>query len=431
MESGKFDEKHTRFIQIPGISNHRDRNSDIPLTHSYWLIGRSLPSRAGFATMGSRCSISWPSLTRWSRSWRSGAPVWGHRKRPAWAPNRRLDWAGVFQDVQSNIRAMSETAILRNRHGLFLYLCVLPLCFCCGYWAIERSLRYKEIVSRRQVQAAHQWTKLIQSYSTGTVPTLSLEKWQKKKPCRSHTTIRRRWPMSWWTCSSRPCSSKASNGKLNLSPAVPAERKNNFTTRSKYARRFGDCGLRYFVIFCWAFARAVFWWQALWRKLEKTRSLWSIQTFAWCLFVRSWKLEAFGGVSMTNSGFWQIQAYPSFQCGLRSCKWSMCWLASRVSIIWALKINLIRATSVTEVCLGEKDPWTPLDRVRALDQYPPVQRVDVLPGRRGLEKHLLLDSVNPHRRARFCKDIYSMRGSFSKASLKIPACGRKGSLGFI
>lgn len=32
------------------------------------------------------------------------------------------------------------------------------------------------------------------------------------------------------------------------------------------------------------------------------------------------------------------------------------------------------------VCLGEKDPWTPPDRVRALDQYPPVQRVDLLPG---------------------------------------------------
>ena len=32
------------------------------------------------------------------------------------------------------------------------------------------------------------------------------------------------------------------------------------------------------------------------------------------------------------------------------------------------------------VCLGEKDPWTPADRVKALDQYPSVQRVDLLPG---------------------------------------------------
>lgn len=35
---------------------------------------------------------------------------------------------------------------------------------------------------------------------------------------------------------------------------------------------------------------------------------------------------------------------------------------------------------ISQVCLGEKDPWTPPDRVRALDQYPPVQRVDLLPG---------------------------------------------------
>ncbi|CAJ1418928.1 unnamed protein product, partial [Effrenium voratum] len=32
------------------------------------------------------------------------------------------------------------------------------------------------------------------------------------------------------------------------------------------------------------------------------------------------------------------------------------------------------------VCLGDKDPWTPAKRVRALDRFLPVRRIDLLPG---------------------------------------------------
>ena len=41
---------------------------------------------------------------------------------------------------------------------------------------------------------------------------------------------------------------------------------------------------------------------------------------------------------------------------------------------------------VVWVCLGLEDPWTPRERVRRLEDYAPVRRVDFLPGAAEMER---------------------------------------------
>ncbi|CAJ1389839.1 unnamed protein product [Effrenium voratum] len=47
------------------------------------------------------------------------------------------------------------------------------------------------------------------------------------------------------------------------------------------------------------------------------------------------------------------------------------------------------------VCLGDKDPWTPAKRVRALDRFLPVRRIDLLPGIGHCPHDEAPDVVNP------------------------------------